>query len=317
MSELELLTLKNSEVKVPRLAFGGCPMGGHGWGEVSRDALIQAVRQGLDNGLTFFDTADTYGLGEGERTLGEALGGRRAEAVIATKFGVRVEQGRTFYDNSPAWIRSALRASLARLGTDYVDVYQIHYRDGSTPLGVVVETLQDLRDEGHIRHFGLSNISGDDAKELSDCSGIFATFQNQLSLANRDSQGTIEELSTGLTPMTWGSLGQGILTGKYGPEQTFGADDRRSREIYSNFHGANFTRNLGIVQELRRISHEVDKPIAAVAVRWILDAVPESVAITGVKNAAQLDANLAALGWSLSADQMATLNGISKGPTSG
>lgn len=289
-------------------------MGGHGWGRVSRDDFLVAVNQALDTGLTFFDTADTYGLGEGERTLGEALRGRRDQAVIATKFGVRVENGRTFHDNSPAWIRTALEASLRRLGTDHIDLYQIHYRDGVTPLGEVVDTLLDLRREGKIRDLGLSNVSAAQAAELAPHPGIFATVQDEFSLANRshESDLTLLRRECGLTPLTWGSLGQGILTGKYNAQTRFGADDRRSRPIYSNFHGAKLHHNLRIVDVLRGVADETGHSVPAVALRWILDRLPGSVAIVGIKNTKQLEANLEALGWQLPASAMVALEEVSR-----
>ena len=127
---MEKLTIKNSELEVSRLCMGGCPMGQYGWGSVSRAELIRAVNEAVDAGINFFDSADTYGLGEAERTLSEALGKRREEVVIGTKFGVRMENGKTLYDNSPQWIRYACEGSLKRLRTDYIDLYQVHYRDG-------------------------------------------------------------------------------------------------------------------------------------------------------------------------------------------
>lgn len=298
---------------VSRLAFGGCPMGGHGWGEVSRGDLVRAINAALDSGLNFFDTADTYGLGEGERTLGQALRGRRHEAVIATKFGVRVEPGRTVYDNSPAWVRKALDASLQRLGTDYVDLYQIHYRDDVTPLEEVVDALVELRRLGKVRHFGLSNVGISDANELSAHGAGFVAVQDEFSLANRANEHDLAMLAGEfpLTPMTWGSLGQGILSGKYDASTTFGPDDRRSRPIYVNFHGKKLAQNLRIVDRLRDIADEVGRSVPAVAIRWILDHVPGSVAIVGIKNERQLAANLEALDWSLDADAVAALDEVS------
>lgn len=310
---MESVELGATGLVVSRLAFGGCPMGGHGWGDVSRSSFVEAVNVALDQGLNLFDTADTYGLGEGERTLGEALGRRREQAVIATKFGVRVEGGRTFHDNSPEWIKAALRASLQRLGTEYVDLYQIHYRDHITPLEVVVATLHDLRDEGLIRHFGLSNVGLDDVAELAPYAHQFVGLQNEFSLANRTHEHDITALSErfGLTPLTWGSLGQGILTGKYDAASHFGPDDRRSRAIYANFHGAKLRHNLRIVDVLKDIAHETNKPVAAVAIRWILDLLPQSVTIAGIKNTGQLESNLAALNWRLTSAQLDALTSIS------
>lgn len=309
---VETAELGSPGLSVSRLAFGGCPMGGHGWGEVSRSDFLRAVNVALDCGVNFFDTADIYGLGEGERTLGEALGRRRDEAVVATKFGVRVEGGRTFYDNSPAWVRRALEQSLRRLGSDHVDLYQVHYRDGTTPLDDVVGTLLSLRDEGMIRHIGLSNVGAEDASDLEAHRGAFASFQNEFSLANRTQEADILFLrAVGLTPLTWGSLGQGILTGKYDSSTRFGPDDRRSRPIYANFHGEKLAHNLRIVDALRGIADDVSRSVSAVAIRWILDHLPGSVAIAGIKNVSQLESNLEALGWHLSADHLAALDAVS------
>lgn len=310
---METTELGTTGLQVSRLAFGGCPMGGHGWGPVSRDDFVRSINIALDSGLNFFDTADTYGLGEGERTLGEALRGRRHEAVIATKFGVRVENGHTFHDNSPAWIRTALEGSLRRLGTDHVDLYQIHYRDGVTPLAEVVGTLSELQQEGKIRHLGLSNVDRGDADDLEGMDGVFVSFQDEFSLANRTHEGDMLALvgQFGFTPLTWGSLGQGVLTGKYDATSYFGSDDRRSRPTYVNFHGDKLSHNLRIVEVLRRISDEVGKSIPAVAIRWILDHLPGSVAIVGIKNLKQLESNLEAVGWNLRAEDIDALDAIS------
>ena len=113
---MEYTQLGHSALKVSRIGFGGCPMGGHGWGRVDQGDVLNAIAYALDHGVNFFDTADTYGLGHSEKTLGLGLKGRRDRAVIATKFGVRVLD-RTINDNSPAWIRTALEASLKRLGS--------------------------------------------------------------------------------------------------------------------------------------------------------------------------------------------------------
>jgi len=289
-------------------------MGGHGWGDVSRDNFGTAIRTALDSGVNFFDTADTYGLGEGERILGEALGGRRDNAVIASKFGVRVEGGRTFYDNSPAWIRTALEASLRRLGTEYVDIYQVHYRDRVTPIDDVVATLQDLQQQGKIREIGLSNVGLADEEELRTHGGAFATVQDEFSLANRSHEDDLGALRSefGLASMTWGSLGQGILSGKYDATSTFGPDDRRSRPIYVNFHGDKLLHNLRIVDVLRDVARQTGHSVPAVAIRWILDQLPGSVAIVGIKNVQQLNSNLEAVGWHLDAASMAALEVVSR-----
>lgn len=311
---MEYIKLKNSDLKVSRLCVGGCPMGGHGWGKVKEENLIETVKVALQEGVNFFDNADTYGLGKSEELLGKALGSNRHEAIIGTKFGVRVENGKTFYDNSPEWIRQALENSLKRLNTDYIDLYQIHYRDGITPIGDVIETLEKLKEKGYIRYIGLSNIHEEDVKELEKYKDKFVSFQNEYSLACRNNEKEMFDISKRLevTPLTWGSLGQGILTGKYDKNVKFEANDRRSREIYVNFHGEKLIKNLKIVEELKKISNEIDKPVSAVAIRWILDYLSDSVVIAGVKNINQFNGNREALGWNLSEEHIKILEMISK-----
>ena len=289
-------------------------MGGYGWGKVEEHELIDAVNAALDQGINFFDTADTYGLGQSERTLGKALGSRRKDTVIATKFGVRVENGRTFYDNSPQWIRQACESSLTRLGTDHIDIYQVHYRDGVTPIEAVLETLETLRGEGKIRYFGLSNLRSTDIPELENCKGKFLSFQNQYSLACRDFEQEILELSQKLelTPMTWGSLGQGILTGKYDKNVTFGSDDRRSRDVYVNFYGEKLLKNLEIVDCLRKIAASHEIPVSAAAVRFILDYLPGSVVLCGAKRPAQILETAKTLNKKLDPAELAQLDMVSR-----
>lgn len=310
---MEYTTLENSDLKVSRICMGGCPLGGYGWGKVQEQELIGTVYEALEQGINFFDTADTYGLGQSEKLLGRALREHRKEVVIATKFGVRIENGRTFYDNSSRWIKTALEASLRRLGTDYVDLYQVHYRDGETPIGEVVQTLEEIKEKGYIRYYGLSNIHYADLEELMLYKGKFVSFQDEYSLACRKNEKDIIELGDRLrmTPMTWGSLGQGILTGKYTQDSTFGSDDRRSRDIYVNFHGEKMQKNLEIVEVLRRLAATHGKSIAACAIRFILDYLPNAVVLAGAKNPTQIKANTEAAGWKFKGEEMQMLHLIS------
>ena len=133
--------------------------------------------------------------------------------VIADKFGVRAGRGETFFDNSPEYIRSALELSLTNLGTDYIDLYQVHYRDGKTPLSVVIETLDKLRTEGKIRYYGLSNIHEADFNEIKPFVGRIVSVQDEYSLACRKNEKDLQTLSSEyrISPLTWGSLGQGAL----------------------------------------------------------------------------------------------------------
>ena len=314
---MEYLTLKNSDLKVSRMCMGGCPMGGYGWGSnVQESELIDAVHCALDNGINFFDTADTYGLGQSEITLGKALKGRRDKAVVASKFGVHAKKGTpTFYDNSPEWIKSSIKGTLKRLDTDYLDLYQIHYRDEKTPLSEVVDTLEELKKAGYIRYYGLSNIHKGDIAELKEYKGKFVSFQDEYSLACRKNEKAMIELSQNcdLTPLTWGSLGQGILTGKYNLDNiNFGPNDRRSRDIYVNFHGEKLKKNLEIVDVMRDVAEEHNTSVSSVAIRFILDYINDSVVLAGVKRPEQLLGNIEAFGWNLTQEELKRLDEVSK-----
>ena len=308
---MEFINIKHSSLKVSRLCMGGCPLGGYGWGKTDEANLIRSVLTALDCGVNFFDTADTYGLGTSERLLGKALGARRADVVIQDKFGVKAAAGQpTSYDNSRNYIIKACEASLKRLNTDYIDIYVIHYRDGKTPLGDVVETLEYLKQCGKIRYFGLSNIYDENDAELLEYKDKFVTFQDEYSLACRKNEKEMFKLRDeyGLTPLTWGSLGQGILSGKYNENNVnFSSDDRRSREIYVNFHGEKLKRNLKIVVILRKIADTHRVPISAVAVRFILDYITNCAVMVGIKTPEQIRQNINAMDWHLTKEEMDSL----------
>ena len=315
---MEYVVLKNSDLKVSRLCMGGCPMGGHGWGETSEKDFIDAINIALDNGINFFDTANTYGLGKSEETLAKGLGNRRKDAIIQSKFGVRVMQDmvgrKTIYDNSPDYIVKALEGTLQRLNTDYIDIYTIHYRDKETEIEEVVDTLRKLKKEGKIRYFGLSNLHDKGIKEIEPFKEEFVCCQDEFSLACRKNEEDLEKIENKLllTPLTWGSLGQGILTGKYDKNVSFEANDRRSGDIYVNFHGEKLLKNLEIVDSMREIADRHGKAVSAVAIRFILDYLPKSVALVGAKRPSQIQGNLEALDWVLTKEEINILDKISR-----
>lgn len=312
---MEYITLKNSDLKVSRLCMGGCPMGGYGWGDTQEKDFLDAINAAIDAGLNFFDTSDTYGLGQSEITLGKGLGKRRKDVVIQTKFGVRYGNGKSTYDNSPAYIQEALEKSLRNLKTDYVDVYVIHYRDGKTPIEDVIGKMEELKQQGKIRYFGLSNYHGDEVNELMPYQGKFVCCQDEYSLACRKNELDLLNLRDGygVTPLTWGSLGQGVLTGKYNKDSCFAANDRRSRDIYVNFHGDKLLKNLEIVETMKPIAEVHNVSLAAVAIRFIMDYLKESVVLVGAKRPSQILGNIEAVDWNLTESEIKTLEEISKG----
>lgn len=311
---MEYITLQHSDLRVSRLCMGGCQMGAYGWGEVQEQELIDAVHTALDNGVNYFDTADTYGLGQSELTLGKALGPNRKDVVIQTKFGVKAGHGPTRYDNSPTYIRQALEDSLRRLHTDYVDVYVVHYWDGVTPPEEIVGELERQQEAGKLRYFGISNIPEERLTDWLPFRDKLVNAQYEFSLACRTHEGQLGKTREllGLTPVTWGSLGQGVLTGKYDAAAHFDSNDRRSRDIYVNFHGEKLRQNLRIVERLREIAAVHDTPVAACAIRFILDYLKDSVVIAGVKRPEQMLSNLLAMDWSLTEEELVTLDRASR-----
>lgn len=310
---MEYIKLNGLDLPASRLCMGGCPAGEYGWGNVSRAEVEAAMLSAVEAGINFFDTADTYGLGRSEETLGEVLRPHRQKVLLATKFGVRVKNGKTFYDNSPSYLHEALQNSLHHLHTDYIDLYQVHYLDERTPVDQLMEALLSYKREGVIRAIGLSNLTSDQAKAFRPYKDDISTFQQHYSLAHRYDEATIRNIACQLdaSPLTWGSLGQGILTGKYDSAVHFAADDRRSRPIYKNFYGDKLKKNLQIVEAMRPIASKYEVPISSVAIRWILDTLPKSIVITGVKTPQQTLDNALTFSFSLTAAERKVLQNTS------
>lgn len=305
---MDTVSVAPNSPKVSRIGFGCCPMGQHGWGETDEKALIKAANTALDRGIQFFDTADIYGLGKSEEILGKALKSRREEAFIATKFGVRLKDGKTFYDNSPSWIRHSVSNSLNRLNCDCIDLYQIHYWDEITPLDVVFETLESLRTKGMIKSYGFTNLTLGTVQPNSGMS----SFSFEYSLANRKYEKDIKDIQNkyDIAFLSWGSLGQGILSGKYTKEslRNLPLDDRRRRKTYTGFHGRLLESNLQTVEYLKQIATKHGNTVPAqVAIRWILDKFENSIALIGIKNPNQLDEAAECLDWRLEPKDFALL----------
>ena len=311
---MEYVKLNNTDLIVSRFCMGGCPMGRYDWGETREENFIDAIHTALDMGVNFFDTADTYGLGESERTLAKGLENHRKDVVIQTKFGVKAGHGKTTIDNSPDYIRIALDNSLHRLNTDYIDIFVVHYWDQITPVEEIIGELEIQKQAGKIRYYGISNIFWDIKDQWLPFYNRFATAQYEFSLACRTHEEELKMASSqlGTSSLTWGSLGQGILTGKYNEQSFFGSNDRRRRDVYINFHGDKLKHNLKIVEQLRIVAEQHEQTCSAVAIRFILDYLNNSVVIAGVKNAGQMKANLAAMDWNLDKTEVDKLDLVSR-----
>lgn len=306
---METTIIGHSDLRVSRLGFGCWQLGGYGWQDTDQKAITEAIRSALELGINFFDTADVYGLGESEKLLAETLATHPLgkNAVVATKFGVRNNENGSFYDNSKDWILEAVEASLKRLKRETIDLYQIHWHDGKRPLDDIFADLEKLREQGKIRWYGISNIPPSSIVKLPD--GL-ASFTLKYSLVQRESEAEILSAKN-LSFIAWGSLTQGLLSGKYNRYSKFMESDIRSR-VDSLFAEKNWDYYEPVLEKLKEIAEQNGKTMSQVALRFVLDYIPNSIVLAGIKNMAQLRENSGALGWHLSQRDVVQLAEISE-----
>ncbi len=309
--------LGRSGIEISGLGLGCWAIGGPfwrgdrpvGWGDVDDHESIRALEWALELGVTFFDTADVYGCGHSERILGQVLSRRREQVLIATKFGnIFDEQTRriTGASGEPAHIRQACEASLHRLRTDYIDLYQFHI--GNYDLGragEVLETLEQLVDEGKIRWYGWSTDDPERAAFFAQgehCAAIQQRFN--LFEGNADTLAVCEEQN--LASINRGPLAQGLLTGKFTPDSRLPENDVR-RDW--DFRTGEQARRLKVLNEVREVLTAGGRTLAQGAIGWLWARSPVTVPIPGFKTVAQVEENAGALELGpLSPDQMAEID---------
>lgn len=269
------------------------------------------VNAALDAGVDFFDTADIYGQGKSEEFLGRALGARRDEVVIATKFG-GVMEGRG-KGASPAYIRQAIEASLRRLGTERIDLYQQHYPDPDVPVEDTLGALGELVEAGKVREVGCSNFSVGQLREAAAVRGNaarFASVQNEYSLLHREpEEGVLDECERqGLAFLPYFPLMSGLLTGKYRRGQPVPDGSRITRE--GRFADLLSDQNLAIVEELIRFAEARGRTILELAVSWLLGRPAVASVIAGATSPEQVVANVDAAGWRLTGAEIGEIDSI-------
>jgi len=281
----------------------GCNNFGGRIDEAATQAVVDAA---LDAGINFFDTADIYGGTRSEEFLGRALGKRRGAILIATKFGIKIDDERPG-GAKPAYIRRAVEDSLRRLGTDYIDLYQIHRPDTETPIADTLETLTALVAEGKVREIGCSNFSVAQLREAAAVPGArFVSVQNEYSLFRREpeSDGVLAECAathTGFLP--YFPLASGLLTGKYRkghplPEGTrIQADSKWLTE-----------ENLARVEALTAFAEAHGHTLLELAISWLLAKSAVSSVIAGATKPEQVHANARAARWELTAAELTELD---------
>lgn len=316
--ESDVATLPGTGVSVTRVAFGGHPVGGHGWGVVRDDQRSRmALRAAVESGVTFFDTADVYGLGVSEAIHAEVLGPyRRAgeNLVIATKGGVAWDdQGRTRRDSSAKYLRRAVEGSLRRLQVDCIDLYYLHWPDGVTPVADSVEELSLLRQEGKIRTIGLSNVSAEEIRRSADA-GIAAVQVKGNLLELDDLLGQLAAVRLGgALVVCYSGLADGLLTGRIGSDSEFNGDDHRAR--YPLFQPGVFEDALGRVELVVDAARSLGRTPAQVAQRCLLDGGLADAVLVGSSRPEHVRENAGAMGWTLPDDTLnALLNSVPLSP---
>jgi aryl-alcohol dehydrogenase-like predicted oxidoreductase len=310
---MDTVTLGVTGLEVTPIAYGTWQFGGD-WGAVDEEAAIAVIRQAHQLGVNFFDTAQAYGFGVSERILGRALADRlrseRDAIVIATKGGLRVDEEEGLVrDSSPGWLRRGVEESLANLGIDQIDLYQLHWPDSGTPFAETGEALRELVDDGKIRHVGVSNFSVEQMSELSQTIPV-ETLQPPYHLFRREIEDDVLPYARehGIGVLVYGPLAHGLLGGAIDGETTFPTDDWRSKS--SVFQGESFQRNLEAVRRLTELARERGATVSQLAIAWTLADPAVHVAIVGARRADHLAESVGAAEIQLSSEDMARIEAI-------
>lgn len=286
----------------------GCMGLSYGYGPATdKQQAIALIREAVERGVTFFDTAEIYGPYINEEVVGEALAPFRNRVVIATKFGFNCERPGQMLNSRPEHIRAAVEGSLARLKTDYIDLYYQHRVDPDVPMEDVAGTVADLIAEGKVKHFGLSEAGVDSIRRAHAVCPVTA-LQSEYSLWWRQPEQQIlpllEELNIGFVPFS--PLGKGFLTGAIDVSTTFDSSDFRN--VVPRFSEASRQANQKLVEVVKSLAAEQGVTPAQIALAWLLAKAPWIVPIPGTTKLHRLEENLAAVNVTLSQKDLANIH---------
>ncbi len=290
-------------LKVSAIGFGCWELGG-GYGSIDDAEVVAAVNRAVDLGINCFDTAQGYGKGASERLLARALGPRRKDVILVTKFGIGYEHGR---DSSKEMVHRAIEHSLEMLNTDYVDVYLVHWPDRDTPFEETMGALEEIVQAGKTRFVGLSNFTPPEIARCMDARRVEVLQYGCNLFDRRHVKWTFpyaEANNVGV--MTYGSLAYGLLAGAFTEDTVFEDNDWRRRGGSNTtlrlFEPGIFQRNVRAVNELKEIAAGLGKNLPHMALNWVLSHQAVSTALVGARRPEEVEDNMGALGWTLNED---------------
>jgi aryl-alcohol dehydrogenase-like predicted oxidoreductase len=309
---MEYTQFGNTSMRVSRICFGSWAFGGE-WGEQDLDANKAAVRKALDLGINFFDTAQAYGFGIAEQFLNQALQpelrAKRQDLVLSTKGGLRQAGDMLVRDSSRAWLRQGLEESLRALGTDYVDLYLIHWPDPTIPMGEVAKTLGEFVAEGKVRFVGGSNFNlrqvqaFEAVRHLDGLQPPYHLFRREI---EADLLPYCQQHHIGV--QAYGPLAHGLLTGRYTSTTTFPANDWRSKSDI--FKGEPFQQNLRVVEQLKQMADQRHCTLPQLAVAWVLAHPAVDCAIVGALSPAEITDTAGGAALHLTSDELQAIGRV-------
>jgi aryl-alcohol dehydrogenase-like predicted oxidoreductase len=322
---MEYRRLGRSGLSVPALTFGTGTFGGgtemfKAWGETDVAEATRLVDVCLDAGLNMFDSADIYSKGMAEEILGQAIKGRRDKVLISTKATFRSGSGANEVGSSRFHLIEAVDGCLRRLGTDYIDLFQLHAFDAQTPVEETLQTLDDMVRAGKIRYIGCSNFSGWHLMKSLAASerygwSRYVAHQAYYSLVGRDYEWELMPLGLdqGVGAVVWSPLGWGRLTGKIRRGQPLPEVSRLQSKAATDAGPQTPMEHVyDVVEAIDAIAQETGKTVPQVALNWLLQRPTVATVIVGARNEEQLRQNIAAVGWNLTPEQVAKLDAASE-----
>lgn len=302
--------LKNADVDVSQIAVGTWALGGSGFGAVDRAESIKAIRRMIENGVNLIDTAPCYGNGAAEMIVGEAIQGLdREKLLISTKFGL-VPDIRTGGYRKIATYENAMHevmSSLMNLKTKYIDFYFVHWPDVNTPIEETMTALNELKEKGVIRHIGVSNFSEEQILEAEKYAKIDVQ-QPKYCMVDRPFENLIKwGYEKGIDSLTYGSMGAGILSGKYRTVPDWDPKDIRLN-FYDYFREPKFSKIQELLKTLDVIAEAHGKPVTQVALNWSTQKDWIGTALVGVRSEAHANENCATFDWELTDEEMAMID---------